>query len=171
MQSSRFPELEKTPASRRQVRATYPVRSWGLAGKRSAERRRHCVSVGLVGHVGIVLDEPLEGAHALRSLQSRRRTIDFLSRKRTAPREAACEFARLAMTSASSLVLGSSPFQLDSSLRAEMSGDCAQAVLASSIATRTIARCMYLGSVARAAIAAVGRNGLRRLKRTRSSPT
>jgi hypothetical protein len=59
--------------------------SWGLAGKRSAERRRHCVSVGLVGHVGIAIQELFKGHHDLMPFQAGRRTIDFLSGKRTAP--------------------------------------------------------------------------------------
>jgi hypothetical protein len=59
--------------------------SWGLAGKRSAERRRHCVSVGLVGHVGIAIQELFKGHHDLMPFQAGRRAIDFLSGKRTAP--------------------------------------------------------------------------------------
>jgi hypothetical protein len=43
------------------------------------------------------------------------------------------------MTSATNLMLGSSPFQLESSLRAEMSGDCAETAPVKSIATKKIA--------------------------------
>src|SRR5208337_1924885 len=54
---------------------------------------RNSFDLGLFGHVGIVHEEPLKAAHRLPSLQSARRAIDFLSRKRSAPGEAACEGA------------------------------------------------------------------------------
>ena len=69
------------------------ARSLGLARKRSAERRRHGVPVALVGHVGIVLEELLEGAHDLLPLQTWRRAVDLLSSKRSGPIEAAREGA------------------------------------------------------------------------------
>jgi hypothetical protein len=51
------------------------------------------VAMGLFGHIWIVSEELFKGAHYPLPSQPGRWTIDFLSRKRTAPREAACECA------------------------------------------------------------------------------
>jgi hypothetical protein len=45
--------------------------------------RPHRVSVGLVGHLGMVRQELLECAHELTPSQAERRPIDFLSGKGT----------------------------------------------------------------------------------------
>ena len=45
--------------------------------------------LGFLKSEAIVPEEPLKGAHDLIAVQIRRRTIDFLPSKRTAPREAA----------------------------------------------------------------------------------
>jgi hypothetical protein len=112
-----------------------------LARERSAKRRSHRIAVRLFGQVGIARKKLVEGRHDLAALQSWVRAVDLLSP--SVPFQERPLAKALAMTSATILMPGSSPFQADSSPCADVSGPSAWAAEAISVTAKTPMATLY----------------------------